>query len=321
MLPDTEKLRLSYKPSRVRLLLVGESAPAAGTFFYRGDSLCQYTQKAFSEFFNEVEDLPAADFLKWFSSQDCYLDDLCLVPVNGMEDESRERQRAISVPSLANRIRLYRPEVIVTVMKGIRGHTQLATIQSGLDDVQSWAIPFAANGNQTRYIQELALIIEQLKGKRFFEKDRSEYCFAYGSNMDRAQMNERCPESTFEGIGVVNNHQLGFTYRSNKRKCGVADIIPATDEKVFGVVYKLTASDWSRLNRCEGRGTAYERRPYKIHINQGNRIIEADAYYVLNPEEFVPPSNEYLQLILNAARNFEFPESYIRRIQETHTEN
>ena len=42
-----ESIRHSYRPNIFKVVLIGESAPAAGTFFYSGDSLCTYTREAF----------------------------------------------------------------------------------------------------------------------------------------------------------------------------------------------------------------------------------------------------------------------------------
>ncbi len=43
-----EELRLRYRPKKVGVLLVAESRPAGGTFFYAGNSnLVRYTEQAF----------------------------------------------------------------------------------------------------------------------------------------------------------------------------------------------------------------------------------------------------------------------------------
>jgi len=46
---DIEALRRSYRPEKVRLLMVGESAPASGKFFYLGDHLTIATSTAFTK--------------------------------------------------------------------------------------------------------------------------------------------------------------------------------------------------------------------------------------------------------------------------------
>jgi len=69
-----EITRREYKPDNIRYLLVAESMPAGGNFFYfeRG-KLYDYTKMAFLQNF----DWPEKDFLKFFESNGFYLDDLC----------------------------------------------------------------------------------------------------------------------------------------------------------------------------------------------------------------------------------------------------
>jgi hypothetical protein len=63
-----EALRLRYKPARVRWLLIGESPPANGTFFYKADSnLSRYTQQAFSTAL-EREFADGKEFLDFFKA-------------------------------------------------------------------------------------------------------------------------------------------------------------------------------------------------------------------------------------------------------------
>ena len=77
---DTEELRKSYKPDKVKILFVGESPPAGGTFFYNANSnLYRNTKKAFEI---ALEKEWSYDFLSDFKKMGCYLVDLCLIPVN-----------------------------------------------------------------------------------------------------------------------------------------------------------------------------------------------------------------------------------------------
>ena len=103
-LADLEELRQVYKPERVRVLFLGESPPAGKSFFYLGNSnLCRYTQEAFSAAFGtEYED--AGDFLVHFWRMGCYLDDLCMVPVNNLSNRERRAERRRGVGSLAERM-------------------------------------------------------------------------------------------------------------------------------------------------------------------------------------------------------------------------
>ena len=60
--------------------------------------------------------------------------------------------------------------------------------------------------------------------------------FAYGSNMWRKQMTERCPDHECLGIAVLKDHALCFPRSSPIRLCGVAGIAESPGAEVWGVV-------------------------------------------------------------------------------------
>ncbi|QND44739.1 gamma-glutamylcyclotransferase (plasmid) [Rhizobium lusitanum] len=76
--------------------------------------------------------------------------------------------------------------------------------------------------------------------------------FAYGSNMDPAQIMERCPEATLVGLGYLADHGLCFPRKSKNRGCGVSSVEPKIGHDTWGVVWELTDTDLSALDRNEG---------------------------------------------------------------------
>ena len=121
-----EKLRRSYKPNQVQVLFVGESPPAGGDFFYAGNSrLSRYTQEAFTEAFG-VTFKSVGSFLDYFRRAGCYLDDLCLTPVNHLSRSERRGERRRGIVHLAERIADMSPRAVVVVMRGIAPHVEQA---------------------------------------------------------------------------------------------------------------------------------------------------------------------------------------------------
>ena len=55
------------------------------------------------------------------------------------------------------------------------------------------------------------------------------FYFAYGSNMSRRQMTERCPDHECLGIAVLKDHALCFPRTSPVRNCGVAGLAEAQE--------------------------------------------------------------------------------------------
>ena len=158
-----DQLRCSYRPDTIRVLFIGESPPAGGTFFYQADSnLARYTQEVFSTVFDTVFE-SGEDFLRVYQNLGCYLDDLCLIPVNKLGRVDRECQRTRSVDSLAIRIRSASPQAIVVVMRAITPHVERAVERANIGRVAVYSVPFPALGHQRRYVTQLVGVLRKLQ--------------------------------------------------------------------------------------------------------------------------------------------------------------
>jgi len=145
----TESLRRSYRPDQVRLLLVGESPPASGRFFYRANSmLFRATRDAFARAY-DCDWLTGRDFFEFFQSLGCYLDDLCLEPVNKDDDLDREQKRRQGVPSLAGRIKKYAPLAIASVMREIHQYVAEAAARASGRSVTVASLPFPTESRES----------------------------------------------------------------------------------------------------------------------------------------------------------------------------
>lgn len=115
-----EHLRRSYRPERVRLLFIGESPPASGRFFYRGDS---GLYRAMRDAFRTVDpSIDEASFLAVFRDSGCYLVDLCPEPVDHLDAKSRRAACQAGEASLARTIARLRPPSIATIVRSIEGN-------------------------------------------------------------------------------------------------------------------------------------------------------------------------------------------------------
>jgi hypothetical protein len=107
---EYELLRERFRPQRTRVLFIGESRPASGAFFYKGDStLERYTRMAFDGV-PAAPDTPASiqEFLARFKSSGFYLVDLCVEPVNALARGDRKKLRRKSEARLASTIKALR---------------------------------------------------------------------------------------------------------------------------------------------------------------------------------------------------------------------
>ncbi len=141
--------------------------------------------------------------------------------------------------------------------------------------------------------------------------------FAYGSNMRRSLMADRCPGFDVVGIARLPNHRLAFTRFSPKRRCGVADIVRHDDSAVWGVLYSLTADHVASLDRYESvHDGGYRRIRAVVETPEADRLSVMTYEVVAKKPEEVSPSAEYLHEIITGAIEHELPECYLNTLRE-----
>ena len=140
--------------------------------------------------------------------------------------------------------------------------------------------------------------------------------------MDPEQMESRCGDENFDVVSpsYIEGFSLTFDLFNQERKGGVADLVES-NENTWGVLYKITEQALSELDRYEGYD---EKRPIeqnkyirkKVDIkNRNGTKVEAYCYFVNKKEEFVPPSGEYLNIMINGARSNGLPDEAIKNIK------
>lgn len=153
---NAEALRARYRPGTIKVLFVGESAPAGGTFFYAGNSQVFYALREAL-----APHLGPGDFLANFQASGFFLDDLSLEPIDWQTASQRKRAHAANVASLAERLQAYRPQAVVALLKAIEPSVIQACQQAALAIVPS-AVPFPGNGQQANFRRELGGLLPGL---------------------------------------------------------------------------------------------------------------------------------------------------------------
>jgi cation transport regulator ChaC len=141
----------------------------------------------------------------------------------------------------------------------------------------------------------------------------AEIYFAYGSNIDAVEVDGR--EARSLGMARLDDHRLAFTRRSVRTGTGVADVISAQGEVVWGVLYELEPDQAAALDAKEGLGWAYVRVSRHVRTPDGEDV-DVFLYTVLHKErEEVPPSDAYLARLLHGARRHGLPADYVRALE------
>lgn len=129
------------------------------------------------------------------------------------------------------------------------------------------------------------------------------YYFAYGSNLKKKQMLERCPESKPKFTAVLHNYKLVFVGWSRQWRGGVASIKSFNGERVSGGIYELSDRDLRRLDKYEGYPQNCDRLKVKV-TNELGELVEAVTYIKLGQVEETAPSPEYLAVIRQGYRDW-----------------
>lgn len=141
--------------------------------------------------------------------------------------------------------------------------------------------------------------------------------FAYGSNMNWLQMQDRCPSARFLHRALLPDYKLAFTRKSIKRGCGVADVVSARGQNAWGVVYQISNLDVENLDRSEGfrsgrEENSYWRRECLVLLEGDEHRPQRVFTYFGDPQWKPPrPNAEYKELILSGARYWHLSDDYI----------
>ncbi len=130
------------------------------------------------------------------------------------------------------------------------------------------------------------------------------YYFAYGSNLDKRRMLERCPESKPKFVATLHNYRLIFVGWSRQWRGGVASIRHFRGERVLGAVYEVSDNDLKRLDKFEGYNNDYYNRLNVTVFGEHGHVIEAATYIKVRQSEETQPSKEYLAVLQQGYRDW-----------------
>lgn len=119
------------------------------------------------------------------------------------------------------------------------------------------------------------------------------YYFAYGSNLNKKQMAERCPDSKPLFVATLPNYQVIFSGWSRKWMGGVATIKSYRGAKVRGALYEVSDLCLRRLDKFEAGYTHL-----KVTVfDEDNEPHEAVTYINAAQRDDSLPSKEYAAVI------------------------
>ena len=133
-----------------------------------------------------------------------------------------------------------------------------------------------------------------------------ELYFAYGSNLNIAQMDNRCPLAQLVSRAVLEGYELAF-------RCGVLTILPKESGRVEGLLWRVNAWDELTLDRYEGYPHLYTKELLPVQTDSGPQTVVAYVMTAPYCEKAQPPTSTYLQTVLEGYRMAGFdPDAVLR---------
>ncbi len=130
--------------------------------------------------------------------------------------------------------------------------------------------------------------------------------FAYGSNMERAAMQKRCPHSRPLGPARLMRHRFFICTD------GYASVARDPRGVVWGLLWDLALADVAALDRYESLGTGlYAKSVQPVLTAQGPRRA---MLYIARSTAPGAPKPDYMEGVLAAAADAGLPEAYRREL-------
>ena len=152
----------------------------------------------------------------------------------------------------------------------------------------------------------------------FREKTSEFYFFAYGSTMNQEQILARGVKPVVVGIARLPHHRIAFYGYSRTWDGAMETVVPASGQEVWGVIYELTLTDWDRLDasqdvRLDGTGTYFHFPDWVTDTEGRSHAVLLYKKDILR--EPLPPSREYLEVIIQGALKRGLPSWYVEELR------
>ena len=140
------------------------------------------------------------------------------------------------------------------------------------------------------------------------------YYLAYGSNLNIAQMQFRCPDAVVAGTAVIPDYELLF---KGSLTGAYLTIEPKQGSQVPVGVWKVSAADEFRLDRYEGFPNFYYKKEMRIPVAdiRTGKTWRCDAFvYIMHEDRKLGvPTDMYVRTCIEGYRDFGFDTAPLRQ--------
>jgi gamma-glutamylcyclotransferase (GGCT)/AIG2-like uncharacterized protein YtfP len=132
---------------------------------------------------------------------------------------------------------------------------------------------------------------------------------AYGSNLNLAQMAQRCPSAKVVGSTELKNYRLLFR---GGHAAAVATVEPMKGGSVPVLIWSISSTDEAALDRYEGFPFLYRKETMKVRLNGKSTTV---MVYIMN-EQGRPldvPGCYYYSVILDGYKDAGFNTNILKK--------
>ena len=137
--------------------------------------------------------------------------------------------------------------------------------------------------------------------------------FAYASNMNRRQVEQRAGALAEEKVARLDNYELNFD-KIARGGTGTANLVAAEGKTVYGVLYRVTEQQLKALDRFEGVPEHYRRSQVTVAEADGRKVA-AQVYLARKVRKGLKPDRGYLARIVQGAEEHGLPADYIEELK------
>lgn len=135
---------------------------------------------------------------------------------------------------------------------------------------------------------------------------KTKYYIAYGSNLNKAQMKDRCPTAKAVYTGLMHGWELFY---AGSKSGNYATIRKCEGKAVPVAVWEITPYDEFDLDMYEGYPTFYYKETIKFKVDDEEK--EGMVYIMRKDAIEGKPSNYYINVVRQGYKDFKFDEKYL----------
>lgn len=134
---------------------------------------------------------------------------------------------------------------------------------------------------------------------------------AYGSNLNADDLAQRS-HLTLEPVGpaYLPDREVAFSHHSTTRGGGALDLRPRVGQLTPVMLFRMNEAERDALDTKEGHPNHY-RRVDTVALTDDGREIPVFTYVSRRPEPFVPPADDYVEIVRRGLAAHGLPDAHL----------